>query len=208
MPSLVPLDAPSPSRSRPRLAADGIARAGGAARRGAGLAAVTGLLALSACAPAPTPPPLGVPVPFADGSALVEHLQRGGVDLEPLGTSQYVWFAAPATTYQVGSSEGDVLYIHEHADAAEAADAARRVSPDGSHVIGPDNKDILVQWLGEPHLYQNGRLLVVYVGTDPNVLSRLGEAMGAQFAGSEAKPQVGAGPPAAALPAPVGPSML
>jgi hypothetical protein len=155
--------------------------------RAASAVAALGLASASAaCAPAPTPPPAAAPVPFADTASLVDQLAARGLALDPIGSSLYVWFDVPAATYGVGASSTEYLYVHEYPAATAAAAAARRVSPDGTHVINAQNKDVLVQWMGDPHFYQNGRLLVVYVGRDPAVLARLADLVGPQFAGAAA----------------------
>ena len=179
------MNSPTPAAApRPSSGSHGPVRGGWPA----GLAVTAAVLMLAAswaaCAPAPTPPPAAAPVPFADAASFIGALEAGGLALEPLGTSVYTWFEAPAQTFNVGGSATDFLYVHEYADAAAAAAAARRVSPDGTHVISPENRDVLVQWMGEPHVYQNGPLLVVYIGQDQDVTARLSAALGPQFAGA------------------------
>jgi hypothetical protein len=147
---------------------------------------LAGVAALAcACTPAPTPPLAGANVPFADAAALVEYLQSSGLKLEPLGTVKYGWFAAPASTYQAGPSASEVLYVHQFASPAEADSAARRVSPDGLKILSPENMEMTVQWQGEPHFYESGPLIVLYVGADPDVIHQLQAALGAQFAGTQ-----------------------
>jgi hypothetical protein len=150
------------------------------------LPGVAAALFLAACAPAPTPPLPGAVVPFADAATLIESLEHDGVALTPIGRVTYAWFATPALTFEAGPLRQDALFVHEHADTAGAQADARRVSPDGRRIVGPNNESIRVEWLGEPHLYQSGRLLVVYVGQDPDMMARLARALGPPFAGAGA----------------------
>jgi len=160
----------------------------GPGRACAALLGVAAALCLAGCAPAPTPPLPGAVVPFADAATLIEHLEQEGVLLTPIGRVTYAWFATPALTFETGPLRQDALFVHEHADTAGAQADARRVAPDGRKIVGPNNESIRVEWLGEPHLYQSGRLLVVYVGQDPDVMARLAKALGPSFAGAGAPP--------------------
>ena len=78
--------------------------------------------------------------------------------------------AAPATRVQVN---GGTVTVFEFATTAEA-DAAAALVP-----------DILsrTRWTAPPHFYRGNRLIVLYVGSDPNVLGPLQQLLGAPFAG-------------------------
>jgi hypothetical protein len=147
------------------------------------LVLLTATITLAACAPAPEPPPPGMPVGFADAAGLEKYLADRGFPLTFLAESAYVWFAVPGRTYERGE---DILFVHTFASDADARAAARRVSPDGSTVIDPSGKPMVVQWLGKPHLYQNGPLLVVYVGGDPALGAALEQVLGPPFADAAA----------------------
>jgi hypothetical protein len=54
---------------------------------------------------------------------------------------------------------------------------AELVSPDGSSV-----GTSMVTWIGTPHFYREGKLIVIYVGGSEGVLSVLEAVMGSQFA--------------------------
>jgi hypothetical protein len=168
-------------------------------------AAVAGWVT-AACAPAPTPPArpaaAGPPAAIAtagapgggvtDIAALEAHLTAAGVALEPLGEQNMVYFDPPAHVYQIGP---DNLEVHAfpHADLARLAAAG--VAPDGRSITAPDGEVIAVQWLGAPHFYLSGPLLVIYVGGDAAVLDALSRALGPPFAGAGAAPGGLASPP-------------
>ena len=73
------------------------------------------------------------------------------------------------------------VQVYEYADEAAAAADAARVSPDGSHFGHPPT--ISVNWAAPPHFHRAGRLIVLYVGSDPAVLRVLEAVLGPQFAG-------------------------
>jgi hypothetical protein len=76
---------------------------------------------------------------------------------------------------QVNGKEVQVFpYSHPAAAAAEAA----LVSPDGS-AVGTSK----LQWVGSPHFYRKGKLLVLYVGDDDQVRKALDTVLDRPFAG-------------------------
>jgi hypothetical protein len=53
-------------------------------------------------------------------------------------------------------------------------------------LISPNNNAIKtskLHWMGPPHFYKNGRLLVLYIGNNAKVLATLEALLGRQFAG-------------------------
>jgi hypothetical protein len=66
--------------------------------------------------------------------------------------------------------------MYEFADEAAAAEAGR---------IGPDRNPptVIVEWVAPSHFFRAGRVIVLYVGTDPAVLEALAALLGPQFAG-------------------------
>jgi hypothetical protein len=83
--------------------------------------------------------------------------------------------SAPTTQMTV---DGQRIYVEQFSDEMAAVQEAGRISPDGLMI---DNREI--EWLGEPHFYQEGNLLVFYVGNDAEMLRTLEDAMGIQIAG-------------------------
>ena len=75
---------------------------------------------------------------------------------------------------------GEDVQAFEFASAEEADTAAETVSADGSS-IGTS----MVGWVAPPHFYKAGKLIVIYVGSDSDVINALREAMGSQFAGGD-----------------------
>ena len=76
--------------------------------------------------------------------------------------------------------DGAVYQAFEFASSEEADTVAETVSADGSS-IGTS----MVGWVAPPHFYKTGKLIVIYVGSDSDVIDALQEAMGSRLAGGE-----------------------
>lgn len=74
--------------------------------------------------------------------------------------------------------QGEGVQVFQYLSAAEADGEAALVSSSGS-TIGTTK----VHWIGPPHFYKKGKLLVLYVGDDDKLLKVLEAALGRQFAG-------------------------
>src|SRR5260370_39397273 len=70
------------------------------------------------------------------------------------------------------------LQLFEYASASAASADAHQIRADGSGTA-----TAIVDWVAPPHFYIKGRVLVIYVGRDPAVLSLLQSLLGAQVAG-------------------------
>ena len=66
----------------------------------------------------------------------------------------------------------------QHANAAAADAEAAPISRDGSRV-----GTRTVHWIGSPHFFKKGKLLVLYVGDNDKVLGSLQAVLGQHFAG-------------------------
>jgi hypothetical protein len=71
-------------------------------------------------------------------------------------------------------------FVNEEAAEAEVA----LVSPDGFS-IAREQGVRHINWLGTPHFYQRGRLIVIYVNENAKVRDWLEAFMGPQFAGGD-----------------------
>lgn len=76
--------------------------------------------------------------------------------------------------------DGQQVQIFQFVSEDAAEEAVADISPDGS-TIGTSQVD----WIGEPHFYQDDSLVALYVGTDEATLDALEDAFGAQVAGSD-----------------------
>ena len=69
-------------------------------------------------------------------------------------------------------------------DDDAASEAAAQVSPDG-FTIGTTR----VNWIGIPHFYKPGRLIVLYVGDNYELVKSVENILGPQFAGGQLFPE-------------------
>lgn len=82
-----------------------------------------------------------------------------------------------STNAQVLIVNGGTVSVFEYASVAAAEGDAAKISPDGS-VVG----STIITWVGPPHFYRNGRLIVLYAGSSDAVLGPLEAVLGPPFA--------------------------
>jgi len=110
-----------------------------------------------------------------DLNSLVAALQTAGMTVEPGGPIDQPFFKVQGQSLKVNG--GDVqVYVYDNAQAMEAD--ASLISADGSS-IGTNMAD----WIGTPHFFKTGNILVLYLGDDQTVLGLLNNILGSQFAG-------------------------
>ena len=79
---------------------------------------------------------------------------------------------------------GQPVEIYHYTDAAMASRDTRNIDKDACliHMIGGGTK--MVSWDQPPHLYKKDRLIVIYVGSDYDIINILVAQLGPQFAGA------------------------
>lgn len=112
-----------------------------------------------------------------DYVSLVDALRAEGATVEPAGTVSQPFFSVEGQLIRVN---GQDVQVFEYQDEETAQSQAELVSPDGSSV-----GTSMMTWVGPPHFYQKGSLIVLYVGSGEEVTSVLGTVLGPQFAGME-----------------------
>jgi hypothetical protein len=122
------------------------------------------------------PNPVG-PGELASSDALIVALQQQGATVSrgevlPRGSTPYF-----STNAQVVFVNAESLNVFEYSTVAAAEGDAAKVSPDGS-AIG----STMVTWIGPPHFYRNGRVIVLYAGSVEAVLLPLEAVLGKPFA--------------------------
>lgn len=110
-----------------------------------------------------------------DYASLIDNLRTAGVSVEPEGEVDQPFFSVEGRIIKV-SGEDVQVFQYFHATAADAQ--AALVSPDGS-AVGTSK----LHWVGPPHFYKKGKLLVLYVGGNAKALKALEAVLGRQFAG-------------------------
>ena len=114
---------------------------------------------------------------LASGDALIGAPQQQGATVSrgevlPRGSAPY--FSPNA---QVVFVNAESLNVFEYSTAAAVEGEAAKVSPDGSSIGAT-----AVTWIGPPHFYRNGRLIVLYAGSAEAVLLPLEAVLGNPFA--------------------------
>lgn len=113
--------------------------------------------------------------PGTDYASLVDNLRAAGVSVEPEGEVDQPFFSVKGTVIKV---RGEDVQVFQYSDAAAADTQAALVSLDGS-AVGTTK----LHWVGSPHFYRKGKLLVLYVGDNDQVLKALQAVLGRQVAG-------------------------
>ena len=143
-----------------------------------GIKGVNGLAAVRASAAAPTtqegpstlaPTELN-PIVSHGGSvidyiSLVDNLRAVGAAIDFAGNVSQPFFAPQG---QVLTVNGEDVQAFEFAGVEEADTAAETVSADGSSI-----RTSKVGWVAPPHFYKSGKLIVIYVGGDGDVIDVL-----------------------------------
>jgi hypothetical protein len=120
-------------------------------------------------------------VPFegmaTDYSSLVNAIQSRGILVEHIDeiASESSSFSVPIHVISVGGAD---VQIYEFASESDAKTASLTVSEDGTE-IGTS----IIRWMDEPHFYTNGKLIVQYIGHNPEIMNLLESFLGKQFAG-------------------------
>lgn len=121
------------------------------------------------------------PSTVVNRAALVSALRREGVTVTARGRAPreaFPFFSPRATRLSVA---GDDVHVFEYASAATAAGDASHISPSGSP-IGPHQ----ISWIAPPRFYRKDRVIVLYVGTNPDVARALDAVLGPPFTDSRA----------------------
>lgn len=131
----------------------------------AGLALI--LAACSSGAPESTAVPGGDIGGYTD---LVNALAAEGATVEPAGEVEQPFFRVKGQTIKVNGAD---VQVFEYDDAAAREAESSQISADGSS-IGTS----MVSWIDQPNFWAQGRLIVLYVGTDEGMLDLLTSILG------------------------------
>jgi hypothetical protein len=110
-----------------------------------------------------------------DYASLISDLRAAGVSAEPGAEAEQPFLSIEGKMIKIGDED---VQVFQYSEAAQADAQAALVSPDGGTV--GTNK---IRWIGSPHFYKKGKLLVLYLGDDAKVLKALDTVLGRQFAG-------------------------
>lgn len=106
---------------------------------------------------------------------LIDRLRAAGLSASPAGEVEQPFFSVRGRMIEIN---GEDVQVFQYPAVAAAAKQAALVSPDGG-AIGTSKP----LWIEPPHFYSQGRLIVLYVGEDRQVMKALESVLGLQFAG-------------------------
>lgn len=112
-----------------------------------------------------------------DYTSLVNAIKSRGVlvkfvDEIPAETSS---FSVPTKVLSVGGAD---VQVYQFQTEEDAQDSSQIISEDGTQ-IGTS----IIRWMDSPHFYTQGKIIVLYVGQNPEIMNLLESFLGNQFAG-------------------------
>lgn len=123
--------------------------------------------------PAPTQPPAAQISTQAD---LVAALQGEGATVEMGDSIEQVFFQV---TGQIIRANGVDVQVFEYADEAARAADSEQISDDGTNI-----GTTMITWVDQPNFWAQGRLIVLYVGSDAAIIELLQGVLGNPIAPS------------------------
>lgn len=124
---------------------------------------------LLGCSPAA--PSTGDPI---DYQGLLAALEGTDLQVEAAATIDQEFFSPQGRLVEV---EGDFVQVFEYSD-----EAARRAE---SELIGQDGSSVgttMITWIDTPHFWAQGEVIVLYVGSNPEVINALNQVLGEPIA--------------------------
>lgn len=113
--------------------------------------------------------------PVSDYFSLIDNLRGAGATVDLAGQVSQPFFSPQG---QVITVNGQDVQVFEYVDVEAARAEAELVSPDGSSV-----GTSMMMWVDTPHFYQSGKVIVLYLGAEIDVINILDRVLGSQFAG-------------------------
>jgi hypothetical protein len=113
--------------------------------------------------------------PVTDFPSLIKNLRALGAGATAAGDVEQPFFSIPGKMTKV---HGEDVQVFEYANNAVAEAEATPISRDG---LAVGTRKIF--WVGPPHFFKHGKLLILYVGDNAKVLKTLDAVLGQQFAG-------------------------
>lgn len=105
----------------------------------------------------------------------IAALREQGLSVTQGDQFEQPFFSVPAVLLDL---PGSGIQVFEYSDEAAAAADAEQVAADGSSV-----GTSMPFWVDDPHFYREGKLIVLYLGSDQVILEALEAVFGSQFAG-------------------------
>ena len=115
------------------------------------------------------------PRPVTDAASLISQLRAAGESVELVGEVDQPFLSVVGTMIKL---QGEDVQVFQYSSAAEMEAQSALISPEGT---GVGTRKI--HWIGSPHFFKRGRILVLYVGNEKKVENALEAVLGRQFAG-------------------------
>lgn len=110
-----------------------------------------------------------------DRASLLSKLRAAGAKVEISGEVNQPFLSVTGTMIKL---HGEDVQVFQYPGAAQMEAEAGLISRDGT-AVGKRK----IHWIGPPHFFKQGRVLVLYVGEEKKVTDALEAALGRQFAG-------------------------
>ncbi len=110
-----------------------------------------------------------------DFQSLVSAIKSRGLAVEQIEKIDDSAFEVPIQVISVGGMD---LQVYEFDSESDVSIAKEIVSSDGTE-IGLS----IIRWMDAPHFYSQGKIIVQYIGHNPEMLNLLDSFLGNQFAG-------------------------
>ena len=117
------------------------------------------------------------PNPAYDLSALLNDLTARGGKVRVLneGTHGSAVLNAPEVTICL---DREPLRVFEYTSERNRSAASAGIDPTGSTIRGAGGKISMVEWVGPPHFYARGRIIVLYLGASTKPTTQLAKILG------------------------------
>lgn len=110
-----------------------------------------------------------------DFASFVDTLSAEGAEVSVGETLSQPFFDVVGQIIRVN---GEDVQVFEFADEAATETAASQISPDGGSTT-----TTMITWIATPHFYRVGKVIVLYVGDNEDLIVLLNSILGPQFAG-------------------------
>ena len=137
-------------------------------------------IVLSACAPLAQAGGQDKVESVSNGGAgsleeLVSDLQARGAEIQLGDEIEQPFVSVKGQSMKVNGAD---VQVFEYADEAARQAESAKIPEDGYSF-----DTVMVNWIDQPHFWTDGRLIVLYVGSDPAIIDLLSQALGEPIAG-------------------------
>lgn len=113
-------------------------------------------------------------------ASLIETVRQQGVSVAPMEQMSRDLHCLSVGPWRL-EVNAEHVYAFEYESGERASRAAAGISPDGS-TITANGRACAISWTGPPRFYRQDRLIVLYAGTNQDVIRILDGILGSPFA--------------------------